>query len=99
MAKLQPILKAMFAEADTCPDNHISIDELVRWVGHCEQVQKVFQRYEPANHVGVHESVLVGMHDALHEERRLVKRHSGDKKRPPGKERPSSTEPVRPVRK
>ncbi len=35
MAQLRPILTTMVIEADTFPDNHIMVDDLIRWVGQC----------------------------------------------------------------
>jgi hypothetical protein len=76
MGKLNTIMKVMFAEADSTPDRHVTMDEMIRWVAHCDEVVAILKIYEPQDKVGVHASILSGMHDSILEERKLAKRRT-----------------------
>jgi hypothetical protein len=62
MTELNEVLKFMFRQADSCPDNNLTIDELLRWVAHCDEVIDILKTYEPNVKVEVHKSVITNMH-------------------------------------
>jgi hypothetical protein len=60
---LQTYIRRVFSEADTCPDNVVTKDELLRWVSHCQPLIQMFRNLEPSRKVFIDEDVFRGMHD------------------------------------